>query len=224
MASNAMSKTIVISDLEWQPAMPGVRMKHLWSHPETKRRAVISRFEPGAKLPMHRHIGDEILYVIEGSIADESGTLTAGNMGFRPNGCVHNVSSKNGATVYAVITGGVEPANEIGSAPGSQIFLLSEIPWIESPILPGARQKTILEDNAMNRRVIVARFEPDTRLPRHRHIGEELIYMLEGAHGDEFSEITAGNFNYRTAGCAHGVSSKNGATWVAVIYGGVEPA
>jgi hypothetical protein len=29
-------------------------------------------------------------------------------MNYRPNGCVHSVSTKNGATVLAVVTGGVE--------------------------------------------------------------------------------------------------------------------
>ena len=96
----------------------------------TARRAVLSRFEPGATLPTHRHAGDEILYVIEGAIADEAGTVTAGNMSYRPNGCVHNVSSKNGATVLAVITGGIEPASELGSAPRSRTFALSESPGV----------------------------------------------------------------------------------------------
>ncbi len=124
----------------------------------TQRRAVLSRFEPGASLPTHRHAGDEILYVIEGAIADESGTVSAGNMGYRPNGCVHNVSSKNGATVLAVVTGGVEPAKELGGAPRSLIFALSEVPWRDT--LPGVRQKLIWEDKATNRRAVLALFEP----------------------------------------------------------------
>jgi anti-sigma factor ChrR (cupin superfamily) len=34
---------------------------------------------------MYRHAGDELLYVIEGSISDESGTAAAGSVGYRPN-------------------------------------------------------------------------------------------------------------------------------------------
>ena len=112
-----LSQIISVSDLPWQERQPGVRMKALWEHPETKRRAVMTRIEPDAKLPLHRHVGDELVFVIEGAIADEFGTVTAGNMGYRPNGCVHTVSAPNGATVFAIITGGVEPVTERGTAP-----------------------------------------------------------------------------------------------------------
>ena len=72
-------------------------------------------FRSGVVLPMHRHTGDEFLYVIEGSISDESGTTTAGSVGYRPDGCVHSVTSKTGATVFAIISGGIEAG--VKSAP-----------------------------------------------------------------------------------------------------------
>jgi anti-sigma factor ChrR (cupin superfamily) len=181
---------------------------------------MLSRFEPGASLPMHRHAGDEILYVIEGAIADESGTVSAGNMGYRPNGCVHNVSSKNGATVLAVVTGGIEPASELGGAPRSLIFALSEVPWRDT--LPGIRQKLIWEDKATNRRAVLALFEPGAKLPRHRHTGEELIYMVEGSHADENGEVATGNMSIRPNGCEHSVNSRNGAIALAFLWGGIE--
>jgi hypothetical protein len=48
--------------------------------------------------------------VIEGSTADEYGEVTAGNLNFRPQGCVHTVTSRNGATVLNIVRGGSEPA------------------------------------------------------------------------------------------------------------------
>lgn len=71
-------------------------------------RAALIRFVAGARLPLHCHVGDEPIFVIEGSSADKSGEVAAGDMNYRPNGCVHSVSSRNGATVLAVVTGGVE--------------------------------------------------------------------------------------------------------------------
>ncbi len=215
-----LSQIISISDLEWQEVQPGIRMKQLWMDEETKRRAVVSRIEPGAQLPMHRHVGDELLFVIEGAISDESGAVTAGNMGYRPNGCVHTVSSKKGATVLAIVTGGVEPATEIGSAPPSQIFTLSELEWVEAR--PDVRQKRIWEDKAGERRAMLVRFEPGATLPLHRHIGDELIFIIEGANADEAGEVATGNANYRPNGCTHTVTTKNGATALAVVWGGVE--
>jgi anti-sigma factor ChrR (cupin superfamily) len=169
---------------------------------------------------MHRHAGDEILYVIEGAILDEAGTVSAGNMGYRPNGCVHNVSSKNGATVLAVLTGGVEPAKELGSGPRSQIFAVSEAPWRDA--LPGVRQKLVWEDKAANRRAVLALFEPGAKLPRHRHTGEELLYVVEGSHADETGEVATGNMSIRPNGCTHSVNSRNGAISLAFLWGGIE--
>jgi anti-sigma factor ChrR (cupin superfamily) len=216
-----LSRIISISDLPWQERQPGVRGKNLWEHPESQRRAVLTRLEPGAKLPLHRHVGDELLYVVEGAIEDEFGAVTAGNMGYRPDGCVHAVSTTNGATVLAVITGGVEPLTERRSGPPSQIFALNEIPWTEAR--PGVRQKKIWEDKTTERRALLARFEPGATLPRHRHVGDELIFVIEGANADESGPVNTGNMNYRPNGCVHTVTTQNGATMLAVVWGRTEP-
>jgi anti-sigma factor ChrR (cupin superfamily) len=216
-----LSQIIPISDLAWQERQPGVRMKTLWEHPETKRRAVMTRIEPDAKLPLHRHVGDELVFVIEGVISDEFGTVTAGNVGYRPNGCVHTVSTRNGATMLAILTGAVEPATERGSGPPSQIFALGDLPWVEAR--PGVRQKRIWEDKVNERRAILARFEPGATLPKHRHVGDELIFIVEGANADESGVVATGNMNYRPNGCVHTVTTKNGATVLAVVWGHTEP-
>src|SRR5438445_11142149 len=104
----------------------------------------MTRFAPGAQLPLHRHVGDELIFVIEGALSDESGTVTAGNVGYRPDGCVHTVTTKNGATVLAVLTGDIEPAAERGSVPGSQLLTLSELPCLETR--PGGRHKLAWAD------------------------------------------------------------------------------
>jgi anti-sigma factor ChrR (cupin superfamily) len=216
-----LSQIIALSDLAWQERQPGVRMKNIWEHPESQRRAVLTRIEPEAALPLHRHVGDELVFVIEGALSDEFGTVTAGNVGYRPNGCVHRISTQHGATVLAIVTGGVEPVSERGSAPPSQVVAVSELPWIETR--PGVRQKRIWEDKATERRAILARFEPGATLPRHRHVGDELIFLVEGANADESGVVATGNMNYRPNGCVHTVTTTNGATVLAVVWGRTEP-
>jgi anti-sigma factor ChrR (cupin superfamily) len=215
-----LSQIISISDLPWQERQPGVRAKSLWTDPATKRQAVLSRIEAGAKLPLHRHAGDELLFVVEGSLSDDFGTVTAGNIGYRPNGCVHTVSTANGATVLAIITGGVEPLSQRESGPASQIFTLCDLPWVDAR--PGVRQKRIWEDKAGERRAILTHFEPGATLPRHRHVGDELIFVIEGANADESGPVTTGNMNYRPNGCVHTVTTKNGVTMLAVVWGRTE--
>jgi len=221
MTTTPRSQIISISDLGWQDFQTGLRFKILWEDKPTKRRAQLTRFEPGAKLPLHRHVGDELIFVLEGVVSDESGAVTAGNVGYRPNGCVHTVSSKNGATVLAVLTGDIEPATDRGGAPPSQIFILSDLPWIETR--PAVRQKRFWEDKAGARRALLARFEPGATLPPHRHVGDELIFLVEGANADESGVVATGNMNYRPNGCVHTVTTQNGATVLAVVWGRTEP-
>jgi anti-sigma factor ChrR (cupin superfamily) len=218
--ADVSSQVIRVNEIEWTPMLPNVKAKVLWSDPATKRRAQLTRFEPGASLPMHRHVGDELLFVIEGAISDEHGTTTSGNVGYRPDGCVHSVNCKNGATVLAIVTGGVEPATDRAGAPPSQNFNLSEIPWTEA--MAGVHQKALWQDKETKRRAVFVRFEPGAQLPRHKHVGDELIFVIEGSNADESGEVVAGNMNYRPNGCVHSVSTKNGATVFAVVTGGVE--
>jgi anti-sigma factor ChrR (cupin superfamily) len=222
MSSTPLSRIISLSDLAWEERQPGVRIKNIWDDPATRRRAVMTRIEADAKLPLHRHVGDELLYVIEGAISDDFGTVTAGNVGYRPEGCVHTVSTQHGATVLAIVTGGVEPQSQRGGGPPSQVFVLSDLPWIETR--PGVRQKRIWEDKAGERRAVLARFEPGATLPRHRHVGDELIFVIEGANADESGPVTTGNMNYRPNGCVHTVTTRNGATVLGVLWGRTEPA
>jgi anti-sigma factor ChrR (cupin superfamily) len=103
------SQIIAVDDVAWQEFQPGIAFKILWQDPSTKRRAQMTRFGPGAQLPQHRHVGDELIFVLEGANADESGVVATGNMNYRPNGCVHTVTTANGATVLAVVWGRTEP-------------------------------------------------------------------------------------------------------------------
>ena len=215
------SRIIPVSDLPWQDRPPGIRLKDLWADPDTKRRAIMTCFEPGARFARHRHVGDELVFVVEGSVSDEFGTVTAGNMGYRPDGCVHTPSTKHGAIVLGIITGDLAPSSESGDAPPSQVFALSDLPWID--VRPGVRQKRIWEDTTSERRAVLARFEPGATLSPHRHVGDELIFVIEGANADESGVVTTGNMNYRPNGCVHSVTTKNGATVLAFVWGHTEP-
>ena len=218
-----MSRIISVSDLPWEERQPGVKRKLLWEDPATQRRAIMNRIEPRAQFPRHRHVGDELVFVIEGALSDEFGTITAGNMGYRPQGCIHTLSTKHGATALFIITGSTEPATERGNAPPTEIFALHDLPWVETG--PGVRQKRIWEDKTSTpeRRAIVAQFEPGATLAAHRHVGDELIFVIEGANADESGPVTTGNMNYRPNGCVHTVTTKNGATVLAVVWGRTEP-
>ena len=98
-----------VDQIPWIERRPGVSWKVLWEDPDGHRKAILVRYAPGATVPRHRHVGDEQIYVLEGSVADDAGVCTAGNYARRPPGCVHAVTSPAGALVFAVTSGPTEP-------------------------------------------------------------------------------------------------------------------
>ena len=94
--------------IPWIERRPGVFWKTLWEDTDGRHKAVLMRYAPGAVIPRHRHIGDEQIWVLEGSVADDTGVCLAGNYARRPPGCVHTVTSPAGALVFAVISGPTE--------------------------------------------------------------------------------------------------------------------
>ena len=150
-----------------------------------------------------------------------AGPSPPGNRSYRPHGCVHTIATTHGATALCIITGSTEPATEPGPAPPSEIIALHELPWVEAG--PGVRQKRIWEEPAGERRALLARFEPGATLPPHRHVGDALIFLIEGANADESGVVATGNMNYRPHGCVHRVTTQHGATVLAVVWGRIEP-
>lgn len=90
----------------WVERRTGVHWKILWE--EGDRRAVLMRYDAGAVIPRHRHLGDEQIFVLEGSVTDDTGTCNAGNYARRPPGCIHTVRSPAGALVLALMSGGTQ--------------------------------------------------------------------------------------------------------------------
>ena len=97
----------------------GIREPKMQAHPKRDRaRHVGGRSHNGPDLRghlglrqyrPHRHLGDEQVFVLEGSVSDDTGTCTAGNYVRRPPGCVHTVRSDDGALVLAILSGGTQP-------------------------------------------------------------------------------------------------------------------
>ncbi len=109
MTPSPESLFVDVAGLPWIERRPGVFWKFLWEDPDGRHKAILMRYEPGATIPRHRHLGDEQIYVLEGSVSDDAGTCRAGNYARRPPGCVHTVRSEGGALVLAITSGPTEP-------------------------------------------------------------------------------------------------------------------
>ncbi len=210
-----------VHELAWEDAGPGLKAKPLWADPPTQRRAYVGLLAAGAGLPLHRHRGDELVYVIEGEVADESGPLMAGQASYRPPGCVHSLSVKHGAIVLNVVTGTSEPAESADGEPPSVVINVGQIEWADHG--EGIRRKLIWEDPSSGRSMQLVRFEPGATLPMHRHQGESLVFGIEGEVTDQAGATSPGCFAYQPDGYVHSVSAKNGATMLYITWGTTEP-
>ena len=97
------SRFVDVDSLPWKPTQcEGVEMQILLEDPETGLMTALFRWQPGAKLPLHEHVEIEQTYVLEGSILDDEGEVTAGNYVWRPAGNRHDAVAPNGALVLGM--------------------------------------------------------------------------------------------------------------------------
>lgn len=97
------SRFVDVDDLPWQPTrFDGVEIKILVENPDTGEHTSLTRMAPGAVLPMHEHVGLEQSFVLEGSLVDDQGTVSAGNFVWRPAGSVHTAHSPDGCLVLGI--------------------------------------------------------------------------------------------------------------------------
>ncbi len=84
---------------EWQPhKVAGISVLPLHRH--NKEFVRLSRYEPGARFPYHKHPRGEEVLVLDGSLSDEQGTYPAGTWVRFPHGSDHTPFSDEGCTLY----------------------------------------------------------------------------------------------------------------------------
>lgn len=94
------SRLIEVDKLPWTPTpYDGIDIKVLVSDEETGLMTALFRWQPGAILPDHEHVELEQTYVLEGSLVDADGEVTAGNFVWRPAGSRHTARAPGGALV-----------------------------------------------------------------------------------------------------------------------------
>jgi anti-sigma factor ChrR (cupin superfamily) len=96
------SRYIDVESLPWKPTpSDGIDMKILLEDKDTGLLTALFRWQPGSHLALHEHVEIEQTYVLEGSIEDAEGTVTAGHFVWRPPGNRHEAWSPDGALVLA---------------------------------------------------------------------------------------------------------------------------
>jgi putative transcriptional regulator len=102
-----------LGPLRWRLLLPGLRAIDLPLPPATAR---LLRFRPGLTIPLHDHAGLELTVVLSGSIADEAGAATAGDVVVRAPGQHHAqlVGAEEACVALVVNEGPLIPRNRWG--------------------------------------------------------------------------------------------------------------
>ena len=97
------SRFVEGEELPWEPTrFPGIETKTLFLDKATGSITALIRMAPGARLPDHEHPLSEQSYVLEGKLADDDGSCTAGNFVWRPTGSRHEAWSPDGCVVLGI--------------------------------------------------------------------------------------------------------------------------
>ena len=95
----------------WEEAAPGIRIHVL---KEERERGVVKCLAwgvPGARTIRHRHLGDELILVLQGGLRDDRGRYHAGDVCHSREGSIHTEEVLPGedCLCYVVYYGGLEP-------------------------------------------------------------------------------------------------------------------
>jgi anti-sigma factor ChrR (cupin superfamily) len=97
------SRYVDVESLPWKPTpCPGIDMKILLEDKQSGLLTALFRWQAGAELALHEHVEVEQTFVLQGSLVDEEGEVTAGNYVWRPKGNRHIARSPQGALVLSM--------------------------------------------------------------------------------------------------------------------------
>jgi len=86
----------------WQPFRPGVTAHWLYNADHGGPAAVLLRYEPGARVAVHEHVGYEHVLVLEGDQYDEDGSYPAGSLLINPPDTRHSPGSQGGCVALLI--------------------------------------------------------------------------------------------------------------------------
>ena len=109
----SITEPIVISDIlkyakklsetaDWEPFRPGVTAHWMYKEDNGGPAAVLLRYEAGARVALHEHVGYEHMFVLEGDQYDEFSSYPQGSLAVNPPGTQHSPGSKSGCLALLI--------------------------------------------------------------------------------------------------------------------------
>jgi anti-sigma factor ChrR (cupin superfamily) len=87
----------------WQELAPGIKVQVVHEEPARGMRACLVWALPGARNERHRHGGDEVILVLQGSLRDENGTYGPGQICRSRKGSTHTEEALPGDDCFCYV-------------------------------------------------------------------------------------------------------------------------
>ena len=84
------------------PFREGIEAAWLYRSEDGGPASAILRYQPGARVPRHRHAGWETVILLEGSQSDDHGTVSAGGVAINRPDSIHAVESPEGCVALLI--------------------------------------------------------------------------------------------------------------------------
>jgi quercetin dioxygenase-like cupin family protein len=210
----------------WEAAgVDGMLLRPLFRDQATGRLTALVRMGGGVHYPPHRHLDTEELYLLEGDLTVEGQVLRAGDYCAATAGTIHGGAYSQDGCAFILVASEPERLPEGSKAPGSQAGLVfvraSEGTWRDGPT-DGVAIKPIFSDPARETYTSLVRMRAGARLPRHRHLTTEQLYMLEGDGHVAGHVLGPGDYYQIAAGSVHDVTHTEGGCIFLLIASRVE--
>ncbi|WP_421725022.1 cupin domain-containing protein [Bauldia sp.] len=86
-------------DLKYTRFRDGIDVHWLLTGGSDAPSVAVLKYAPGARVPLHRHVGLETIVVLDGAQSDERGEYAAGTVVINPVDSTHSVWSDDGCVV-----------------------------------------------------------------------------------------------------------------------------
>ncbi len=101
--ADLLGRVATLKDEEgWEPFRPGVHIRTLYPDNGDGTSVFLLRYQAGACIPYHEHLGYEHILVLDGAQSDERGRYLAGTLVINPAGSTHRVWSDIGCVVLII--------------------------------------------------------------------------------------------------------------------------
>ena len=97
-----LNSDLNLDNYPWAPLREGVDIAKIYEEPATGASAALLRYQAGASVPAHKHLGYEHIFILQGEQQDQTDHYTTGSLLIHPPGTQHSIYSPTGCLALAI--------------------------------------------------------------------------------------------------------------------------